>query len=503
MRLILAAAGWLALTAAAEARVVRLEITATQPYGTFASGEFVRTEGRMVGELSPDEPIPGLATATRTERGTVAYASPFILIHPKTPNSGNGALLFDVANRGRPISHALYNSPRALPLPVGSLDAGTGFLEARGFSVAYTSWELGTGIDLPGHPGADGKRIYAEGVGLAAIRDLVDFLHNAAHDDSGTPNPMAGQVNRTLVVGYSQTARLLKTMLIEGFNTVDGRRVFDGMHIQASAGGRAAVLAENTGPQSSSFLTPRFTDPDLRGVHEPPFTWADIVAKVTGRGEVPPRMLVTNMTTDYFSIRASLARTGASGTADVPFPPNVRVYDVAGASHERNPRAGCERQRDTLDWSPVMRVTLVNLDAWVSRNRPPPPSLLMPLEARPGDPVVLQAPKHLPDATVQVPKRREDGNFEGGIQLPDVAAPLGVYGEQNLPLSDRSCNLSGSFIPFTAEQVHDHFKDRAAYQEAIRAATRTLLRQRFLLPGDAAVIVDAAATAPGFGPAQQ
>jgi hypothetical protein len=430
----------------------------------------------------------------------VEYASPFVLIHPQDTTKGNGALLFDVANRGRAISHALYNSPRAIPQPVGSLQAGTGFLEARGFTTVVAGWELGFGIELPGFAGPDGKRVYAEGVGLAVIRDLTDYLHHAARDDAGTPNPLAGSINRTLVVGYSQTARLLKTMLIEGFNQVDGRRVFDGMHIQASAGGRAAVLALNPGPQSSSFFTPRFSAPDWRGVHEPPFTWAEIVEAATARGEVPPKMLVTNMTTDYFSIRASLARTGPTGTVEPPVPDNVRLYDVAGASHERSQAPGCEKPRDTLDWSPVMRATLVNLDAWVGQNRPPPPTTLMPLEARPDDPVVLQAPAHLPGAVIQVPKRAEDGNVLGGVRLPDVEAPLGIYGQQNLPLSDRSCNLSGSFLAFTPAQIKERHGDRAAYQERIRVAARTLMQQRFLLPSDAAVIIDAAAVVPGFGP---
>jgi hypothetical protein len=298
-------------------------------------------------------------------------------------------------------------------------------------------------------------------------------------------------------VGYSQTARLLKTFVIEGFNRVDGRRVFDGMHIQASAGGRAAILAVNAGPQSSSFFTPRFTAPDWRGVHEPPFTYADIIATMTARGEVPPKLLVTNMTTDYFSIRASLARTGATGTTEVPVPENVRLYDVAGASHERSRAPGCDKPRDTLDWSPVMRATLVNLDAWVAENRPPPPTLLMPLEARPEDPMVLQAPAHLPGAIIMVPKQGADGNFLGGVRLPDVAAPLGIYGEQNPPLSDRSCNLSASFLAFTPEQIKQRYKDRGDYEEQIRVAARKLMQQRFLLPADAAVIINAAAEAPG------
>jgi hypothetical protein len=281
------------------------------------------------------------------------------------------------------------------------------------------------------------------------------------------------------------------------------------MHLQASAGGRAAVLAVNAGPQSSSFFTPRFTDPDWRGVHEEPFTYRDIIERVTRRGELPPKVLVTNMTTDYFSIRASLARTGATGTADQPVPPNVRLYDVAGASHERSVARGCEKQRDTLDWSPVMRATLVNLDGWVARNRLPPPTALMPLAPRPDDIALLQRPAHLPEAVIQAPIQAADGNFEGGVRLPDVEAPLGTYGEQNLPLSDRSCNLSGTYRPFapsadkraaddTRPSLTERYRNRAEYMERIRAATRRMLQESFLLPTDAAVIMNAAAEVPGL-----
>ena len=56
-------------------------------------------------------------------------------------------------------------------------------------------------------------------------------------------------------------------------------------------------------------------------------------AKVEARGEVPPKMLLVTSTTDYYSLRASLGRTGASGTADQPLPANVRMYDIAGGSH--------------------------------------------------------------------------------------------------------------------------------------------------------------------------
>ena len=87
-------------------------------------------------------------------------------------------------------------------------------------------------------------------------------------------------------------------------------------------------------------FTPRFTAVNFRGVHEEPFTYEDIVGRMTKRGEIPPKIAVTNMTTDYFSIRASLARTGSRGTTETPIPANVRIYDVAGASHGRGHEPG-------------------------------------------------------------------------------------------------------------------------------------------------------------------
>jgi hypothetical protein len=507
--MLLATIGVFVCSHSAAAKVVRLEITNTVPYGSFLPGDFVRLDGRVVGELSPGEQIPGLDKVALNARGRVEYATPITIIAPKDASSGNGALLFDVANRGNAIAQALYNSPRGRFLPGGSFEAGTGFLPDRGFTVVTAAWELGQKIELPRFTDAEGKVRYPEGIGLAVIRDVVDFLHHAAADETGAPNPLAGSINRALAVGYSQTARVLKTMMIEGFNQVEGRRVFDGIHLQASASGLATILVTGTGPASSSDFTPRFTAINLRGVHEEPFTYEDIIGRMIKRGEVPPKVVVTNMTTDYFSIRASLARTGSRGTAEAPIPPNVRIYDVAGASHGRSRAPGCELPRGELDWSPVMRSVLVALDGWVGHNRPPPPNTLVPLESRPEDESVLPAPTHLPNAVIQAPRQDADGNFIGGVRLPDVEVPLGTHGLQNRPLSDRSCNLTAAYVAFAKMpserkagdsrlSIAERYKDRADYLDRIRIATRRLIDQRFLLPEDGAIIIHAATQTSAF-----
>src|SRR5688500_586055 len=77
----------------ASAEVTRLEITSKKPYGTFRSGEYVMWEGKLRGELSPEEPIPGLDKVKRNGRGRVEYATRIVLIMPSEPRRGNGTLI--------------------------------------------------------------------------------------------------------------------------------------------------------------------------------------------------------------------------------------------------------------------------------------------------------------------------------------------------------------------------------------------------------------------------
>jgi hypothetical protein len=494
---------------AALAKVTRLEITSKQPYGTFAPGAYVLWEGRIAGELSRSEPIPDLDKATQNAQGTVAYAARITLIMPADPTKGNGALLVDIPNRGRPYAHGLYNTPRDEPFPAGTFEQGTGFLEDRGFSTAAVHWELGQGAELPSFTDAEGKTRYVEGVGFAIVRDAADFLAHAAADAMGTSNPLKGVISRTLAAGKSQSGRYLKTFLLHGFNMVEGRRVFDGMHVFVSAAGLLPILQSGRGPESSANGTPTFADPEFPGVNEGPLTIGEIVKRVEARGEVPPRMIMINSTTDYLSLRASLARTGAEGTAEQAIPPNVRVYDIAGASHVVAGKADCKLPLARLDWSPISRATLLSLDRWVVHNAEPPPSRLMPLVPIGDDPNVLRAPAHLAKAVIEVPVRDADGNAEGGVRLPDMAAPLGSHGGQNQPLSF-TCMLVGSYSAFARtaaerEAAHDarpsvaeRYRDRNEYVNRIRIAARELETSGFLLPEDAAIIIHAAAESPAF-----
>ncbi|MCJ2090773.1 hypothetical protein MKK88_33030 [Methylobacterium sp. E-005] len=490
--------------------MARLEITDRQPYGTFGAGDYVRLDGTVHGELAPDEAgIPDLDKAERTPDGKVAYAARIILFIPSDPAAGNGALLVDVPNRGNAYANALYNSPRTRPMQSGNLEPGTGFLEDRGYAVAEVYWELGRGADLPAFTDGDGKRRFVEGVGFAIVRDAADFLAHAAADSAGTRNPLTGAINRTIGTGKSQDGRFLKTFLLHGFNVVQGRRVFDGLHVFVSGAGLLPILQSGTGPHSSGDKTPNFADPEFPGVNDGPLTIGEIVKTVEARGEVSPKMMLLNSTVDYASLRASLGRTGAHGTADLPLPANVRMYDVAGASHVTVVKSeSCSLPPGRLDWVPVARATLQRLDGWVARNAPPPATRLMPLQPAPGDPNVLQAPRALAEAVVQVPQRDADGNPIGGVRLPDIAVPLGVHGGQNAPLTQFTCSLVGAYQPFARNSdgndtgrpsLAERYSNQQDYENRVRAAARTAQVEGFLLPADVAVIVNAAAETPLFG----
>ncbi|UGY13482.1 hypothetical protein HAP48_0033565 [Bradyrhizobium septentrionale] len=503
----------IAVTRSASAEVTKIEFTSKQPYGTFRTGDYVIWQGMIHGDLAPQEAIPGIDKAARNERGRVDYAAKIILMMPAALRAGNGALLVDVPNRGRVYAEALYNSPRNAPFLSGTLEQGTGFLQDHGFAIAEVHWELGQGAELPSFADSDGKTRYVEGVGFAIVRDAADFLAHAATDAGGTPNPLKGAISRVLASGKSQDGRFLKTFLLNGFNMVGNRRVFDGMHVFVSAAGLLPILQTGLGPKSSGEEAPTFANPDFPGVNDGPLTIGEITAKVAARGEVPPKMMLVNSTTDYYSLRASLGRTGASGTADQPLPANVRMYDVAGGSHVVVLKAPtCTQSPGRLDWAPLSRALLLHLDDWVSRNAEPPASELMPLDTASGDPPALRAPTALSAAVIQVPKRDQDGNALGGVRLPDIAVPTGTNGGQNQPQTF-TCMLVGSFSPFAATKaerertpdtrpsIEERYRTRDDYVNRIRIAAQDLVTRGLMLPEDAAVIVQEAASSKLFAPA--
>ena len=89
------AASTLLFSCNAAAEITRLEITSTQPYGTFRSGAYTIMQATLHGQLSPTEKIPGLDQAPLNASGKVEYSTKLVLTMPSDKTRGNGALLVD------------------------------------------------------------------------------------------------------------------------------------------------------------------------------------------------------------------------------------------------------------------------------------------------------------------------------------------------------------------------------------------------------------------------
>ena len=114
-----------------------------------------------------------------------------------------------------------------------------GFRADRGYQLVYTA-----------------KDPLVLGVGLAATRDVVSFFRYADRDRSGTRNPVAGAIDRTVSIGDSQSGNFIRTFIHLGFNQDESNRiVWDGafpriaarqtpMNLRFALPGGAAGLCE-------------------------------------------------------------------------------------------------------------------------------------------------------------------------------------------------------------------------------------------------------------------
>jgi hypothetical protein len=142
------ALGLLLLASTAQAAVTRVEIARREPLAggqAFGSvGAYEKVAGRFHGELDPAHPlnrvIVDLDLAPRSARGRVEYSADFYLLRPADLARGNGALFYDVNNRGTKRALVQHNSARPADDPSTPEDVGNGFLMRHGFSVVWSGW---------------------------------------------------------------------------------------------------------------------------------------------------------------------------------------------------------------------------------------------------------------------------------------------------------------------------------------------------------------------------
>jgi hypothetical protein len=146
-RLAPAALVLLLLAAPARAELVALEFHTREP---FADGTTFGTAGayeRLIGvarfAVDPshlrNRAIVDLALAPRNKQGKVEFEADVFLLKPADPAKGNGALFYDVNNRGNKLALGMFNG-RGGNDPKSSADPGNGFLFRRGYTVLWCGW---------------------------------------------------------------------------------------------------------------------------------------------------------------------------------------------------------------------------------------------------------------------------------------------------------------------------------------------------------------------------
>jgi hypothetical protein len=312
------------------------------------------------------------------------------------------------------------------------------------------------------------------GAGLAAIRDAMS---HAKHDPA---SPFAA--THAIAFGISQTGRLLRHFVYQGFNTDErGRKVFDGLLIHVAGAGRGSFNHRFAQPSRDAhrfdtffyptdlfpFASAVTTDP-VGGVTDGLYAHAHDPAHL-------PLVFQVNSGYEYWGRAASLIHTTPDGRRDLDPPPTERIYHLAAAQHvggafpppadARHPGSRAYRGQP-LDYRLPLRALLVSLIDWVRDGTEPPPSAypridrgdLVPLDdvrlpAIPdlGRPTVAHQPDRLdfgprwaagivdrePPGVgepfpVLVPQVDSLGNETGGIRSLELEAPLASYLPWNL-----------------------------------------------------------------------
>ena len=369
------------------------------------------------------------------------------------------------------------------------------------------------------------------GLGFAATRDIVSFLHN----ESADTNPLKGRIDRAIGFGASQSGRYLHDYLYLGFNADEaGRLVFDGLMPHISGAKKTFTNYRFSQPGRSPYQHADMLYPGA----DFPFTYPVITDTLTGKTDgflarclssnTCPKIIKTDSEIEFYQQRASLVVTDTQGNA-LDMPDNVRMFLISNLQHFALANAksemvkACAFPTNPLNAGPPARALLTALDGWISNGTLPPASrypsrkdgtLVSPEDeaaaypkipgfaytSRMARPTVLKSDEMPPVKgaayPVFVPKTDADGRDIAGLHLPTLEAPVATHTGWNLRKpgfgEGELCDNNGSMIPFAATREerlksgdprlsmaerYPNAGDRAA---AIAKAAQQLVQDRLL-----------------------
>src|SRR6516225_7842495 len=178
--------------------------------------------------------------------------------------------------------------------------------------------------------------------------------------------------------------RYLRQLLYLGLNEDEAERmVFDGVLVHIAGGKRGGDFNMRFGQPSASLPSDLFPFNEM-GTTDPVSGRSDgLLERLAVRHRVP-KIFFTNTSCEYWRGDASLMHTEATGTRDIEPIASSRFYHFAGTQHsagtlpltDTNPQNGERAQQalNSVDYNPLLRALLVQMDCWISQGEAPPAS---------------------------------------------------------------------------------------------------------------------------------
>lgn len=393
------------------------------------------------------------------------------------------------------------------------------------------------------------------GLSFAAIRDCASWIK---HGTETIPSPI-DSIGHVYAYGMSQTARFLRAFIYRDFNLdQQGREVIDGIIANVGGGnmgefnqrfGQNSKDRNNTMHQLFPFASVLQMDPETEEIDS-------LHSRIEQRGS-PIKVMYTNTSAEYHRGDASLIHTDPDGKRDVGHGLNTRVYHFSGAEHSFGvwppsdsgvSMSGSERSqniRGMIDYSPLLRACLVNMDDWVRNGVEPPPSkhpnladdtlvhpsklaktfIRIPGAHYPRRHAMPCRRKFCPDSRTEhpnslppevgvsygglVPTVNDDGNEIAGIVAPEISVPLAAHTGWTLRHQDvggatQLLMYAGGTIPFARDEkarisngdprpsIGERYKDRDDYLKQVRVAADLLVAKGYLLHRDIEISISLA-----------
>lgn len=445
-------------------------------------------------EISPDHPLSSMGF-TYLATGWINEISPSegrLRLHAPVVSNGSASIVGDVRYEvtvGEPAdevsiggaNHLAYrpteaglqnatltrrhyqNDPR---IPIENSQFELGVIEVEASTQPLVNLALQGGFQ----PGVIYELLYQAqdpvlaGAGMAGIRDLVALIRQEATSASELQALNLPDIKHTVAWGNSQSGRLLRQFVYDGFNAdLNGEKVFDGV-IPVIAGGGYGMfnnrfaMPTRTNGQHSNHLFPNDLFPFTYGMSTDPFTGkTDSILAKSRNSDTVPKIMHLQTSNEYWVRAGSLPHTNPMGTADAVIPDEVRFYTIGGSQHGSGngiPREASSGQLPPNPnmWAPFSFSLIVAMHEWVSEGAKPPASRYPKI----ADGTLV--PSHSNGTINEAAWRKMEGINHPDAMYQPASVDYGEFWQSQRIVSrhpERSENIYGAMVPSVDDDNND------------------------------------------------